>query len=193
MSFYNPKVLTAANVDYRLLDKSALQSLSEIMSDILSKYDCTFAVVREFCINGDKEDITHFGELFDNAAEYDAISLYASGRSTDRTKRLDIMVAVNFTLPEPRCHITLSGKGITDAQKTDIFEAIGNFIYEAAKVESSIKSNNAANNPPASTKNTKPSKKRNLSKKGSTANIAGIITLVTAIITLIAVVIDKFF
>lgn len=192
MSFSKTKTLTNPDTDYRKLDKLTLRSLSDLMFDTLSKYDCTFAVLRELCTNGNKEDISLFDQCYDNAARYDTISLYASGRSADRTKRLDITIGLNFTLPEPRCHIALAGDGIADAQQTDIFEAIVSFIYEAAKVESSIKSNNAANNPPASTKNTKPSKKRKLSKKGSTANIAGIITLVTAIITLIAVVIDKF-
>lgn len=64
---------------------------------------------------------------------------------------------------------------------------------KAAKIESPIKSNDTTDNSPANTKNTKPNKKRKFSKKVNAITVAEILAIATALITLVAVVIDKFF
>ena len=158
MNFYKSKVITNPDTDYRKIDKVTFKALSELLSDTLSKYGCMSAVKHEFHVNQEPErDTITFDEYFDNSAIYDNISFHSLGRTADKSKKLDIIVVFNFYSSKPKCHIILSGANFTDAQQTDIFEAIGNFIYETAKAESPEQD---TNNSPTNTVSEKPKKKQ---------------------------------
>ncbi len=188
-----PESVTINNpdTDYRRLDKSAFRSLLELLSDILEKYECTFAQSKQFAImptsDSTPKDVSKFDESFDNRAVYDSISFFISGRTPDKSKKLNIIVAFDFLSKKPTCNISINRPGITDAQRTDIIEAIGNFIYEAAKVELTEPQNEERTNAPTvDTKEKTVKKKIKINWNFIGKLVIALITLATAIFTYLA-------